>query len=323
MRILLIIALSLTVGCIAAQPLVPKVTAPNPDAPVVVVLLSSNNRLYDGPVAAFENQVKDSATVYETVVGDQRGLGDSLRDLHPAMVFALGTQAALYARANLPETPLLFAMVVNHRRLKELQAPEVLGIALEVPPLSEFTQFKLALPTMSRILAIYNPDHSSDVIAGATEAARTLGMTLIAAPAHDKDELQAQYKRYSGQFDTVWVLNDPVVMNSKAFAFLREAAMRDHVALVSSLSEQFARAGALMSVSVDFNSLGFQASAMALSLLDGKQKPAEIGVQPPIGARLVLNMVTAQKVGLQIPEEVLPFISEVIVSERASSDLHD
>ncbi len=319
MRAILIIALSFTVGCIAAQPLTPKVTAPAPGAPTVVVLLSSKNRLYDGPVAAFENQIKETATVYETVVGDQRGLADALRDLHPSLVLAFGTQAALFARQNLPETPLLFAMVVNHRRLKELQAPEVMGIALEVPPLSEFTQFKLALPTMGRILAVYDPDHSSDVIADATESARTLGMMLVAAPAHDKDELESQYKRYSGQFDAVWLLNDPVVMNPKAFAFLRDATTRDHVALVSSLSDQFARAGAMMSVSVDFNSLGFQASAMALSLLDGKQTPTAIGIQPPIGARLVLNMVTAQKLGLQVPEEVLPFISPRSLSLSAPS----
>jgi len=323
MRALLTIALAVTAACIAPRPLVPKSTASAPNAPVVVVLLSSNNRLYEGPVGAFEQQLGQTATVYEEVVTDQRGLAEELTNLHPSLVFALGTQAALFARQKLADTPTLFAMVVNHRRLEELQAPDVMGIALEVPALNEFTQFKLAMPNMSRLLALYDPDHSSGVIAGANEAARTLGMTLIAAPVHDRAEMEAQYKRYSGQIDAVWLLNDPVVMNPKSFAFLRDATVRDRVALVSSLSEQFARSGAVMSVSVDFSSLGFQASAMASAFLDGKQRPSEIGIKPPIGARLVLNLVTAQKVGLQIPEEVLPFISEVIVSERAKSEVHE
>lgn len=319
----IIIIIALGTGCVAPRVITPVARGHADQPPVVVILTSSNNRLYEAPVTSFQSQLEGEATVYAETVAEPRGLAEAVQAVKPTLIFALGTQAAIFARQKLPDVPLLFAMVVNHRRLKELQAPQVMGVALEVPPASEFTQFKLALPGMNRVLVLHASENTSDVVAGATEAARSLGITLVAAPVRDLAELKTQYDRYSKQVDAVWLLNDPVVMNPAAFAWLREASYRDRVALISSLSEKFARAGALMSVSVDLSSLGFQASAMATGVLKRQQTLSEIGVQPPIGARLVLNMVVAQKLGLQVPEEVLPFISEVIVSEGPTTPRPD
>ncbi len=319
MRTFIIVA-TLLAGCVAPRVIQPVARASADDAPVVVILTSSNNRLYEEPIVAFQSQLEGVATVYVETLTNEGGLAEAVEEVKPSLIFALGTQAASFARQRFPDVPLLFAMVVNHGRLKELAAPDVMGIALEVPPTAEFTQFKLVVPSMNRVLALYAAEHSSDVIANATKAARTLGITLIAIPVHNLEEVKARYVEHGHGIDTIWLLNDPVVMNPASFAYLREVANRDHVALVSSLSEKFAKAGALMSVSVDLSSLGFQASAMALSALKQDKKPAEIGVQPPIGARLVLNMGVAQQLGLQVPEEVLPFVSEVIVSSTSPPD---
>ena len=49
-------------------------------------------------------------------------------------------------------------------------------------------------------------------------------------------------------------------------------------------------------------------------MFEQKKTPRQIGVQFPIGAKLVVNMQTARALGINIPEEVLPFISKSIAS---------
>ncbi len=66
-------------------------------------------------------------------------------------------------------------------------------------------------------------------------------------------------------------------------------------------SDNIVRRGALLAVGIDPNNIGVQAASMARNILKG-QKPKDIGVMPPLGTRLILNMATAKKIGLEINE---------------------
>ena len=80
---------------------------------------------------------------------------EEIRGLAPDLLFVLGTRATLLARDRFRDVPILFAMVVNYRRLGLADHENVMGVALEIPPLTEFTQFKLIAPGLKRVLAFY------------------------------------------------------------------------------------------------------------------------------------------------------------------------
>lgn len=308
---------ALASACVPSTLLEPTVKGPT-DAPKVVVLKSNANAIYDAPAQSFVSQMSEVASVYVEVVDEEGGLPKAVAELQPALVYALGTKAALVARSSLPDTPVLFAMVLNYKRHQELKTPMTMGVALEVPPYVELLQFKLPLQGMRKLLVIYSEANAADIVAEAKQVAGNIGLELVTVPVKTASDVPSVFDKHVAAVDSVWLLNDPVVMNPQAFGYLRQASLKHGKVLVSSLSDEFARAGAVLSVSVDLKSLGYQAASLARSVVEKVQLPQEIGVQPPIGARLVLNMAVAKKLGLAIPDEVMPLINEVVLTERSS-----
>ena len=65
------------------------------------------------------------------------------------------------------------------------------------------------------------------------------------------------------------------------------------------------RAGGLATLGVDYYKLGFQTGVMAADILSGKAKPAEMAIQAQKDFKPVINMKSAAKIGLTVPEELL------------------
>ena len=65
------------------------------------------------------------------------------------------------------------------------------------------------------------------------------------------------------------------------------------------------RAGGLATLGVDYYKLGFQTGVMAADILSGKAKPAEMAIQAQKDFKPVINMKSAAKIGLTVPEALL------------------
>lgn len=287
---------------------------PRPGAPRLVVLQSDDNPLYQPITDSFVRQLAPHAAIDVTRLGrSEAAIERIVARRRPALVYALGTPAALFVRDHFPDVPLLFGMVVNHQRHPSLAHPLVMGVALEVPPLVEFTQFKMVMPKLTRVLAFYVPSQSGMLVEKARQALRTLQIELDAvAIAPEAGAAQRALGEHIGSAQAIWLMNDPVVMSRQNFAFLQQASLDHKRPLLCSLSDAFAESGALMSVSVELETLGFQAAVMAQKLLIDGRAPASLGVEAPIGARLTLNLDIAQVIGIEPPPEVLPFVSRII-----------
>ncbi|MBK8011229.1 MAG: hypothetical protein IPK13_07750 [Deltaproteobacteria bacterium] len=281
--------------------------------PKIVIVQSSDNPLYRLPVRLFMAQAPGE--VHTVTMRDGQPPKETLRQIDaiaPALVVTLGAKALSLAQKYISNTPVLFAMVLNHRRFDLSDRPNFMGIELETPTMTEFTQFKMIAPTMHRILVIYGDPGTEALLEGARIELATLGIEVQASRAMDVQDVGRTYAESTPGFDGIWVPNDAVAMAPEAFRFLADAALRDKIPLMCSLSETFAREGALMSVSVDFRNLGSQAALMATRLLVQHENVKDIGVQSPLGGRLVVNFATASKIDLTIDAEIIPFINEII-----------
>ncbi|MCC6808519.1 MAG: hypothetical protein IT381_13925 [Deltaproteobacteria bacterium] len=280
-----------------------------PDRPTIVIVKSSQLEALDIPFTAFTSQV--DASVWSFVVTpeqDDEALADEISALQPALIVALGATATTLAFERFPNTPTLVALVVNYRRLQLAQRPNVMVIALEPPAAAEFIQFQLVLPTLRRVLAFYAPHESAELVKSAKVQLAAMDIELVAIPVSSIDDVPDAYQANKKGKDAVWFLNDSVIMNPKTFAYLRTHTLQDRLPFIASLSEDFAVNGALMSVSVDLRSLAGQALIMEKLLVEQGKKPSEIGVQPPIGAKLVVNTDVAKAIGLELPDDIQPFI---------------
>ena len=281
--------------------------------PRIVVVQSSDNSLYRLPVKLFIAQAPGD--VHTVTMRDGQPPKETLRQidaLAPALVVTLGAKALSLAEKYISDTPVLFAMVLNHRRFDLSHRPNFMGIELETPTMTEFTQFKMVAPAMQRVLVVYGDPNTEVLLEAAKKDLSTLGIEVQTSRAESVQDVARAYAESTPGFDSVWIPNDAIAMAPNAFRVLADAALQDHLPLMCSLSETFAREGALMSVSVDFRNLGSQAALMATRLIVQHEKVSDIGVQSPLGGRLVVNFATASNIDLTIDDEIVPFINEIV-----------
>jgi ABC-type uncharacterized transport system substrate-binding protein len=274
----------------------------------VVLLTSTKLSIYDSVAKNIASQL--DATVYlapNVSEANRPALVKSIADKHPDLLVTLGPFATTLAHEDLAQVPLIFAMVVNYRG-HGLNGPHVMGISLETPPVAEFSQFMLVLPKLKHVLVFYS-SLSTELLDQAREELKSLDITLDAVSVQGQADINAAFSSHAAQADAVWLMSDATVMTPETFSFLNRESLQNHKPFVASLSEEFAERGALMSVSVDFTSIAGQVAGIAQRYFS---EGRALGVEPPIGAKLVVNLDTAKSDGVAIPNDVMPFIGKVV-----------
>jgi len=110
------------------------------------------------------------------------------------------------------------------------------------------------------------------------------------------------------------MLPDPVVISRDNFRYLSQRCSNDNVAFLA-FSENFVRAGALLSISPDYTTMGSQAAVLLERMIeDGEQSPP---VQAPIGSSLVVNERVARDLGLEFGPGLMT-MADVIIDSGAN-----
>ncbi|MEW6221101.1 MAG: ABC transporter substrate binding protein, partial [Thermodesulfobacteriota bacterium] len=119
------------------------------------------------------------------------------------------------------------------------------------------------------------------------------------------------FRRLGEKMDIFLMAADPLAYSMENVAWLEARCLQDRL-LCLAPSRNAAKLGILLAVDVDSEGIGDQAAALVSRILDHGENPAAIGVVPPLGTRLILNMRTAQRIGLPVQSQLLSVVSEVI-----------
>jgi putative ABC transport system substrate-binding protein len=167
------------------------------------------------------------------------------------------------------------------------------------------------VPRAEMIALLVNPNNpqTERVTHDVAEAARTKGVQLAVVKARTESEIDAAFARLLQlQAGALLVQADPV------FTGLREAivmlAARHAVPAIYPLRE-FAASGGLISYGASLTGSYRLAGGYVGKLLKGA-KPADLPVQQPTTFELVVNLKTAQALGLTVPPSILARADEVI-----------
>ena len=287
-------------------------TTGSPAAPAGHVLIVKSDDLpqYQQPVDAFIAAHRGKVTTI-SLGGSKK---DGLEKLERAAakepvdaVFALGAQAAWLSRQVLPAAPLTFAMVIDWQRygLDE----NATGVTVELPVDALLTRFKLLLPGLRRLGVIHSSHASSATLVSARAAAASLGIQLREEEVTYSDSVAGAYRRMRSEIDALWMVPDPVVVTHDNFRYLAERTRHDGVPFLA-FSENFVRAGALLSVAPDYATMGSQAAVLVERALD--RQIARPTIQSPIGSSLVINAETARDLGIDVDGTMLSLADKVI-----------
>jgi putative ABC transport system substrate-binding protein len=155
----------------------------------------------------------------------------------------------------------------------------------------------------------HNPDDGSSVagLAASKEAANKLGIQLVVHEARTAEQLNLVFARFPEDVDAILVPSNNMALDRIA-DFVKVAQER-HLPLASVSYTQL-EAGTLMTYGPDFFQVGRQAARLADKVLKGTS-PADLPVETS-EYFLSVNLITAQAIGLAIPDEVLQQADRVI-----------
>jgi putative ABC transport system substrate-binding protein len=145
---------------------------------------------------------------------------------------------------------------------------------------------------------------SQELIKRAEEISAGLGIELVSVQVASEREVKKAWDRVKNQIDALWMVADPVVITRDNFEFLQKQTLRQKIPFMG-YSESFVKAGALLSVSPDYETIGSQAASIAVQILEDKQKPWDIQITEPIGTIITLNKSTAKKLRLPLNDMIL------------------
>ena len=249
-------------------------------------------------------------------------LADELVSLRVGVLIALGTPTVAAAKSasakSTSPVPVVFAMgsdPVAEGFVKSLNRPggHVTGstsiAGALAPKRLELARGLLRDNTTPAILI--NPtNHLSSAEQSETEiAARAIGQRLEALTASNENEIEQSFASMQNRHVGALIIATDNFFSAQARR-LATLATQYRVPTIGPFRE-FADLGCLMSYGPDFAEVNRQAGLMAAKVLRGTD-PADLPVQQPTKFQLVLNVKSANELGVVFPELLLATADEVI-----------
>jgi putative tryptophan/tyrosine transport system substrate-binding protein len=207
------------------------------------------------------------------------------------------------------DDPVKFGLVASLNR----PGANITGISF-LSPAIEAKRVQLLhelAPKASTIAVLVNPKFpAAEIRAAAVRgAASTLGLKLDAYNASSEDEIETAFVAIAkGGTESLLVTTDPFFFRQQKR--LIELAAR-HAVPAAYFAREFAVTGGLMSYGSNISDSYRQAGVYAGRVLKGK-RPADLPVQQPTKFELVINLTTAQSLGLNVPLTLQVAADEVI-----------
>jgi putative ABC transport system substrate-binding protein len=280
-------------------------------------------------VAAFKDGLRDVGYVDgQNIVVESRfaeGSADRLAELATELVrlpvdaLAASTtpaiQAVMRATSTVPIVMMSSGDPIGAKLVASLARPgaNVTGVTTMATELSgkRLELLKAAVPGATRAAAIWNTaDDGMNAEYGETVvAARALGLELQPLGARTVDDLVRAYEAAgSGGAQMVVVMQDPFVLGNRT----RLVDLSSHSRLPTISGDAgFAAAGGLMSYGPNPAQAVRRMTYFVDKILKGA-KPADLPIEQPTTFDLIINLKTAQALGLIIPQSVLQQATELI-----------
>jgi putative ABC transport system substrate-binding protein len=300
------------------------------EMPVIGFLSGGSPAAYSSVTAAFLQGLKETGYVErQNVAIDYRwaedhydrlpGLAADLVHRKVALIATVDTASSLVAKAATAVIPIVFSMGADPVKIglvNNLARPggNVTGMSHLINALSSkrLGLLRELVPTASTFGLLVDPTNPNAEFetADMQAAVDLLGYKLVVGSASTASEVDAAFTRLVQQgIDALAVAADAFFLGDRSHQ-LAELALRHRVSAIYAFRET-AVAGGLISYGGSLAEAYHQAGIYTGRILKG-DKPADLPVQTATKFELVINLGTANTLGLTIPPGVLAIADEVI-----------
>ncbi len=234
------------------------------------------------------------------------------------VIVAANTPTALAAKQATRTIPIVMALSgdpVESGLVASLARPggNVTGLSLMAPELGgkRLQLLKEVVPRASRVAVLSNPNNPfTGLMVRETEAAaRVLGVQLQAREIRAPEDIDRAFQAaIRGRASALIVVDDGLVFTHRAR--IAALAAKSRLPAIYPFRESV-EAGGLMSYATNFADSYRRAATYVDKILKGA-KPADLPVEQPTRFELVINVKTANALGLTFPQSVLIRADQVI-----------
>jgi putative tryptophan/tyrosine transport system substrate-binding protein len=243
------------------------------------------------------------------------GIVDRWQSEKDGMVI-LRSNGAKWLKANPPRIPTFIGGCNNPMQLgavKNMEAPEgnITGVTYYLPVDTQFEVFKAIVPDITSILLLVEKGHPGSLIdQEATRAiCEKLNIQYNEAICGSEEETIAVVKEHKDKVSAMIIGSEALVIDL-AGKIVAAAGKTP----VFSYSSKPVKAGALGGFVADDGKLGEMLSASVIDVLVNGKAISEIPVKVDPTPKFYINAVTAEKIGADIPYEILE-LAEIIDNE--------
>jgi len=234
----------------------------------------------------------------------------------PTIMMAFGGDIAPYIRDAARNLPIVFSVSADPVKLglvASLSRPQrnATGVTFLHDELGSkrLQLLKEAVPRISHVAFLWNPNHLDNELEDTQRAAQPLGIKLLSLPVRTVDELSpALDKATAAGVDSVYVVTSTLMINLMLpiVGYARERRLP----LIGGWGA-WAAGGGLMSYGPDVNVMVRRTAAYVDRILKGAQ-PSDLPVERPTRFLLTVNLKTAKALDLVIPESFLISADQVM-----------
>jgi putative tryptophan/tyrosine transport system substrate-binding protein len=168
-----------------------------------------------------------------------------------------------------------------------------------------------AVPSLAQVAMLWSPESAERAheFEETAVAAQALGLGLQSVEVRHGGDLESAFAGIlQGRAEALFLQTNPVTnrYRSEIVAFSTE-----HRLPAMSSRREFVVAGSLMSYGPDFPGMNRRAAYYVDRILKGA-KPADLPVEQPMTFDFVVNMKTAQALGITFPNEIMLQVTEVL-----------
>jgi putative ABC transport system substrate-binding protein len=250
--------------------------------------------------------------------GDLPSVAADLARLKVDVIFSPSTRTTGVARDTITMIPVVFVTFADPVRaglVKSLARPghNLTGLTMIAGELAgkRLELLREALPKVKRVSVLWNPSNpdASEQLNESRSAAQSLGIALDAHAVKSPQAIESAFAAIArAHADALFILSDTMFFRERQ----RIAGLAERNRLPAMYHwRAYVDAGGLMSYGPNLTDLHRRAATFVDKILKGT-KPADLPVEQPTKFELVINLKTAEVLGLTIPPSLLLRADEVI-----------
>jgi putative ABC transport system substrate-binding protein len=267
---------------------------------------------------------------FEMVNGDREKADAFLRAWEAEgvdLVYAMGTQAALRAKAVLESTRVVFTAVTDPIRSGVVEdvhgsGRNLCGNTNRIDIEDKLAVFRRAVPGLVRLGVLHDPANpvSAAEIAEAEEFFRLRSdqrIALFERPVTTAEALAPAARSLieEDRVQAIWIPIDRLVYRESHLGMVAEVAAPAGVPLVSS-QHSAVKTHAVVAVAVDYRLLGMKSVVLAERVLRDEVDPGTLPIEGMRSFRVLVNLAAARRCGFEPPLTLLATADEILPEER-------